>query len=193
MHSPHSSDQKISVILPAWGEEENLSVLLPRLLSFPAVGECVVVVDPHPEQDGARLDLERKFGHRLRILKNPERIGLAKSIRRGIEAAKFGRILIRDSDLNHSWADTAEFVARAEDEGMVVASRYVNGARRPRRHLDIFSAILNFFLARSYGGITDWTYGYFMFSRKLLSRAPMEWIFDGRGEYSIRFFRFSDS
>ncbi len=156
-------------------------MLVPKLLANSAVGEVIIV------DDSAEDFSDLPESERIKILRNERRVGLARSLLIGLHHARYPYILFRDSDLNHSLQDLPVFEAAARRECAVcVASRY-KGQIEIKRANDIFSFLLNkFFGARK---ISDWTYGFFLLRRDLLDSLPSDWIFRGRGEYSIRLYR----
>jgi glycosyltransferase involved in cell wall biosynthesis len=178
----------ISVILPAFREAENLKVLIPALFASKCVRECVVVEDP--SGDATRSVMEEllgQFGTKIIYKRNPERLGLAKSIAIGLSASTYSHCLVRDSDLNHDTEILPEFQARLATSDFVIASRYL-GFPKIQRTNDLFSVLVNYALRIRFGSISDWTYGYFLVNRSLLQTLPIEEIFQGRGEYSVRLY-----
>lgn len=182
---------EVSVILPALNECENLLVLVPKLLALKGVSEVIIVDDN--SADATRSEWERRSrlsGGRVRYLRNPLRLGLACSILQGIRAARSSHVIVRDSDLNHDlMAVTALIKAAGQGAQLAMASRYAQGRLPIQRWNDLFSVILNRWLKFSVGRISDWTFGYFIVEKSLLSRISLGWVFRGRGEYSIRLYR----
>jgi glycosyltransferase involved in cell wall biosynthesis len=183
---------KVSVLLPALNEGENLPRLAEALLRFPEVGQLIVVddasVDRTPElweRSPAAKDPRAIF------LRNHRRVGLAASILQALGRAEMDFVLVRDSDWNHDLATFPLLLASAErGHALTVASRYLEDAGRIGRWNDLLSLSLNFFLSLpGRRRITDWTYGYFLIRRELLLAPPPAWVFRGRGEYSVRLFR----
>jgi len=181
----------ISVLLPAWNEGENLIRLAEAILRLPRVSELIVVDDA--SSDGT-LDLWKKSAvsknSRAKVIVNQKRLGLACSVLQAARVATGDFLLVRDSDWNHDLA-TMPLLFAAADEGidLAVASRFESGARKIGRWNDVLSIVLNRFFRMFCPFIRDWTYGYFLIRRELLAGAPNGWIFRGRGEYSVRLYR----
>lgn len=134
----------LSVILPAYQEEENLRVLLPRLrdtLQAMEIPYQILVVDtPEP------LDLTREVCAQFGVDYVPRRGGnrYGDAIRTGIEEARGEYVLFMDADGSH----TPEFIPRlfefAGQNEVVIASRYVDKGHTENSFiLVLMSRVLN--------------------------------------------------
>ena len=161
-------------------------MLIPIILGFPFVKEIIVVDDSTQPFD---LSVFSK-SDRLRIFKNPRRLGLAPSILKGVLEAQGNYLLIRDSDWNHPVEDLPRlWEATRHGADLSIASRYFQGRPKVQRTNDLLSMFLNSLLRLRSGQISDWTHGYFLVRRSLLVDMPALWLFRGRGEYCVRLFR----
>lgn len=181
----------LSVILPAWNEAEGLVRLAEALLAFPEVGQLIVVDDASDDGTTERwLASAVARDPRVVFRRNERRLGLACSILQCLRLATGEFVLVRDSDFNHDLEDLPKLLALARaGNQLVLASRYKNGFPRITRYNDILSFCLSKFLSLRGPQVSDWTYGYFLALRSLLLEAPAGWIFRGRGEYSVRLYR----
>ncbi|MGZ3651909.1 MAG: glycosyltransferase family 2 protein [Bdellovibrionota bacterium] len=176
-------------MLPALNERDNLEVLLPALLEMSGVEE-VILVDDRSEDGTVKFMAGFSGDPRVQFLQNPVRLGVAGSIFRGLRAAKGTYVLVRDSDLNHQLESVRELILLAAGGAdFVIASRYRRGDSGVGRFNDIFSFALNKFLRALYGEVTDWTFGFFLVKKSKLKGLPASWIFRGRGEFTIRLYR----
>jgi len=120
-------DFEVSVILPAYLEEENLRLLLPRLkrvLEQQGFKYEILVVDTIRPLDrtadacalsGATY-LDRAGGN-----------AVGDAIRTGIAAARGKYLLFMDADGSHTPEFIPELLSRREKHDVVIASRYIDG------------------------------------------------------------------
>jgi dolichyl-phosphate beta-glucosyltransferase len=126
------SDIALSVVIPAYNEEERLPSTLDKVSSYLGTsGEAyeIVVVD-----DGSRDATSRvaqTFGDpHLRVLRNDANRGKGYSARRGMLEARGTLRLMSDADLSTPIEELARLRARiASGAAVVVASRALPGAR----------------------------------------------------------------
>ena len=132
----------LSVVIPALGESENLSLLLPELrgvLSSLCVRfEILVVTSP---EDAATARAATAAG--ARAILQTER-GYGGALLAGFAAASGAHILTMDSDLSHPAPFVREIWQGRTRAEVVIASRYTAGGRAqmPRGRL-LLSKILN--------------------------------------------------
>lgn len=121
---------KISIILPAKNEAENLAGLLPRLLEAYGGQEIIVVNDG--STDATQEVCER---HGVRVVSHPYSMGNGAAIKSGARVASGDILVFMDADGQHDPADIPRLLACFE-EGyeMAVGARQVgthaSGSRR---------------------------------------------------------------
>lgn len=121
---------KISIVLPAKNEAENLEGLLPRLLQ--AYGDQEIIVVNDGSTDTTAEVCQR---HGVRVVSHPYSMGNGAAIKSGARAATGEILVFMDADGQHDPADIVRLLARFE-EGfeMVVGARQVDthasGGRR---------------------------------------------------------------
>lgn len=137
------SNVELSVVLPAYLEEENLRVLLPRLKKVVATltpSFEILVVDTAEPMDHTRDVCEE---HDVRYMNRTGGNAFGDAVRTGIEAAYGRRLIFMDADGSH----TPEFIPtmwEKRDSDVVIASRYINGGvTENSRALVWMSLILN--------------------------------------------------
>ncbi len=123
------SDPDVSVVIPAYLEEENLRILLPRLLSVLQNARLsfeVLVVDTQVSLDNTR-SLCDAMGDCVRHCPREGGNNYGDAVRTGIKLARGKFVLFMDADGSH----TPEFIPAllncAETCDVVVASRYTQG------------------------------------------------------------------
>jgi dolichol-phosphate mannosyltransferase len=122
-----SAEPELSVVLPAYLEEENLRILLPRLNHVLRRNgepfEIVVVDTPKPFDDTREVCEEN--GARYLPREGGETYGSA--IRTGLAASKGRRVLLMDADGSHAPEFIPTLLAERGRADVVIASRYIEG------------------------------------------------------------------
>lgn len=138
---------RLSVVIPALDEAENLAELLPQIhttLAEFAIAYEIVIVD---ERANARTrDVAAR--HRATLL-SPASHGYGAALRAGFQHAAGDYIITMDADQSHPPALLRDlWAARAQGE-IVIASRYVAGGRAemPWERL-VLSRVLNLLFSR---------------------------------------------
>jgi dolichol-phosphate mannosyltransferase len=134
----------LSVVTPAYQEEENLRLLLPRIfaaLESLRVSHEVVVVDTRMPLDATR-DVCAALNARCVARRGGDSFGDA--IRTGISEARGEYVIFMDSDGSHSPEWIPKLYAHHETSDVVIASRYVDqGFTENSATLVLMSRLLN--------------------------------------------------
>jgi dolichol-phosphate mannosyltransferase len=137
---------ELSIVIPAWNEEENLRRLLPLLKSACAnlgvAGE--ILVADHESRDGT-AELCRAEG--VTLLKVAEQ-GYGRALLAGFHAARGDFVLTMDADLSHPSDFIKILWENRKTADLIIASRYVNGGRAEMP-----------LSRRALSGILNWTFG----------------------------------
>ena len=172
------STPHLSVVIPAFNEENRLPPTLLSLLSyFPSINrsyEIIVVDDGSHDQTKAIVDRMQAEHPELRILSHQPNHGRGVSVRKGVLAARGAFILETDADGSVSNEAIGRFLGALEadpDLHCVFGSREMAGAR-VARHQPPIRVILGkgfILLARVLflmWDVTDFTLGFKMFRRE---------------------------
>jgi dolichyl-phosphate beta-glucosyltransferase len=118
--------ETLSIVVPAYNEEQRLPATLDRLVSYTAsstvkVAEIIVVDDG--SKDGTAVLVEKRAAQDpvLRLLKNPGNRGKGYAVRNGMLSAKGDWILSTDADLSAPIGEVEKLIAAAGREQAVVA------------------------------------------------------------------------
>jgi len=113
---------KISIIIPAHNEAENIGTLVREIRSLYPEAEVIVV------NDGS-TDETAKVAHEAgaEVYSHPYNIGNGAAIKSGIRAASGAILVFMDGDGQHSPADVARLLELFPEYDMVVGARSVAG------------------------------------------------------------------
>ncbi len=139
------STKNISIIIPAYKEEENLRVILPRLsdvLDNMSVTYEILVIDTQTPKDNTK-EVCSSLPH-VRYINRTGGNHYGDAVRTGIQNAEGECSIFMDADGSH----TPEFVkilyTHREQHDVVIASRYIKGGETDNSKILIFmSLILN--------------------------------------------------
>jgi len=134
----------VSVVLPAYLEEENLRILLPRIkknLEELNLNAEIIVVDTPTQMDGtAAACAEVGVNYINRI--GGDTYGCA--IRSGIKEACGKKTIFMDSDGSHYPEFIKQLYALNKDHDVVIASRYIEGGHTENSAILVFmSKVVN--------------------------------------------------
>lgn len=161
----------ISVIIPAFNEEQTIRQVLDALCALPLEKQLIVVNDG--STDGTRQVLEElRATYELTVVHCQENRGKGFAIRSGLPHVKGEAIVIQDADMELDPADLTELLKLLEKQNVqvVYGSRFLNGRGNASLHNFIANRILAAYTNLLYGcRITDESTGYKAFSTELIT------------------------
>lgn len=117
----------LSVIIPAYLEEENLRIILPRLKSVLdtfSIKYEINVIDTMAAKDNSReVCLANKVNYRPREKSD----FYGDAVRTGIKYAQGQKIIFMDADGSHTPEFIPQLLAYGKEYDVVIASRYIAG------------------------------------------------------------------
>jgi len=122
-----NNDVGVTVVVPSYLEEENLRILLPRLvsvLSASGVTFEVLVLDTESPMDNTK-DVCSQFGVSYVARRGGNRYGDA--VRTGLALARGTWTIFMDADGSHSPEFCLKLLERRDEASVVIASRYIPG------------------------------------------------------------------
>jgi len=124
----------LSIVVPAYNEEERLVLSLEKIASYLDAGEIdaeILVVDDGSKDRTAELAARALAGRRGRVVANGENRGKGYSVRHGVFEARGRFVLLTDADLSTSIEDHAKLaeVMRDSDLDVVIGSRALPDSR----------------------------------------------------------------
>lgn len=130
MATPDEGIPGVSIVIPAWNEEDRLARTLERYLpSLEARGEpfeVIVVVDGVADRTA---DVAAGYANRhVRLLRFPTKLGKGGAVLAGLREARYEHVGYLDADGPISPEEMYGMVGGLKDVDCVVASRWVRGA-----------------------------------------------------------------
>jgi dolichol-phosphate mannosyltransferase len=186
-----ATSPKVSVVLPAYNEKDNIAPLVSELIAgFRSRGyafEIIVVDDNSP--DGTAEVVRRSFADQaeVRLIVRTRDRGLANSIREGMYAAGGATILVMDTDFNHRPSDAFILFEITEHVDVSVGSRFIFGGGMKGSVHYFLSFLFNIFLRVLLGTrMNDNLSGFFAIKRECFHKLDASKIFWGYGDYYFR-------
>lgn len=162
----------VSVIIPAFNEEQTIGQVLEALCALPFEKQLIVVNDG--STDGTYEVLEKlRATYELTVVHCKENRGKGFAIRSGLLYVKGEMVVIQDADMELTPADLPELLNSLEKKNVqvVYGSRFLNGRGNASLHNFIANRILATYTNLLYGcRITDESTGYKAFSTELITR-----------------------
>ena len=115
---PTLKSVEITVLLPAYNEEQSISSTIFEIKELYPDYEILVINDGSTDQTG---ELAIKAG--ATVLDHPHNIGNGASIKTGLRYAKGNWVLMMDADGQHSPADIGKLLQHKDKYDMVVGAR----------------------------------------------------------------------
>ena len=105
-------DNRVTVVLPAFNEEENIGATVRSLKELHPDFEILVVDDGSTDRTG---EVARQAGARVCV--HPYNIGNGAAVKTGLRNAKGDWVVLMDSDGQHDPADVAGLLAHKDRHG----------------------------------------------------------------------------
>lgn len=178
-------NRKISVILPAYNERENIIPLIERTLkAIPLEKEIIVVDDNSPDGTFEVVGDFCKTNPAVRLINRKNERGLCSAVQRGINEATGDIIVWMDCDLSMPPEKIPELIDKIIDGGFDVAvgSRYVPGGKDRRTDSGKFILFFHTALSRIIVTFTslmlcrtfrDWTSGFIAVKSSVIKSIPL--------------------
>lgn len=132
----------LSIIFPAYLEEENLRVILPRLkhaLSALQTRHEILVIDTMQKMDNTREVCDE---HGAKYINRENGDSYGDAVRTGIKHAQGEWTVFMDADGSHSPEFIGELYKYRNEYDIVIASRYVKGGGSDNDKLSIFMSLM---------------------------------------------------
>jgi len=159
--------KSLSIVIPAYNEEENINNLLNEIITLSIFDELIVVNDCSTDKT---KDIVQKYPE-VRLINNIINLGNGASVRKGIIASSSDYVLLMDADGQHPASaikDLVDYIIQ-NDFDLVVGSRKYN--RNVSLFRSIGNKILEIFASYISGEkIDDLTSGFRIFKRSAVMK-----------------------
>jgi glycosyltransferase involved in cell wall biosynthesis len=171
----------LSVILPAYNEEDNIDLVCQRLLPAlaPISAEILIIDDGSQDRTFERASAWMSISSRIRVFSKPPPRGMGNAVRYGFDRARGRYIAITMSDGSDEVSRIPDMLARVRDEGysLAIGSRYryrINYAAVPRLYR-FWSAVFRLVTRLLIGlKLSDYTNAFRVFDRDIFTRSGPE-------------------
>ncbi|NCS89581.1 MAG: dolichyl-phosphate beta-D-mannosyltransferase [Ignavibacteria bacterium CG2_30_36_16] len=122
--------EKALIITPTFNELDNITKLIPQLLSKHESIEVLVVDDNSPDGTGNYVEELSKTNSRVHVLHRPQKMGLGTAYIAGFKYAlqhDYDYIFEMDADFSHDPKEIPNFLNAIKTHDLVLGSRYKNG------------------------------------------------------------------
>jgi len=110
----HKKLSSVSFFCPAYNDELNLPILIPRVLKFlhsvTDTFEIIIVHDGGTDKTGQVADELSKTDRHIRVIHHPKNLGYGTTLRDGFLAGKYDFIMYTDGDNQYDVAEFAPFL-----------------------------------------------------------------------------------
>ena len=121
---------KITVVIPAYNEENRISTILHGLVKSDDVAQVLVIFDGNDKTP----DVASSFGNKVKILSYPTKLGRGGAILEGLKFANSEVITFADADNAAPWYEVIRLSKMVTNNTpCIIGSRYAKGARLLKR------------------------------------------------------------
>lgn len=191
MKSTQKNRIKLSIVIPAYNEEERLKKTLPKILAFfrkqKYSKEIIIANDGSTDGTAELISKKKQNSKLLRLVNLNENQGKGGALRAGFAATKGDWVLFMDADLSTPLNELDEFWQYTEDYSVIIGSRKMSGANVTKRQSfirenlgKVFTFLTN---SLATGDLSDVTCGFKLFrgdvGRKIFQTGVInDWSYD---------------
>ena len=176
------NEKKILVIIPTYNELENITRLIPIVLSLDNRINILVVDDNSPDGTWSLVEKESTGNNRIHLIKRKAKMGLGTAYIAGFRYAlenNYDLVFEMDADFSHDPKEILNFLKEISENDLVLGSRYIHGVNVinwPMRRL-ILSYFANWYTRLITGlPVKDATGGFKCFRAEVLKAINLDKI-----------------
>lgn len=174
------TENKTLIIVPTFNELDNITKLIPDLLSRTANPDILIVDDNSPDGTAEFIQQLAVNNDRIHLIKREKKMGLGTAYIAGFKFAlknNYDFIFEMDADYSHDPKEIPNFLNAIQENDLVLGSRYSNGVNVvnwPMRRL-LLSYFANIYTRIITGlPVKDATGGFKCFRRKVLETINLD-------------------
>ena len=174
------TENKTLIIVPTFNELDNITKLIPDLLSRSANPDILIVDDNSPDGTAEFIQQLALSNDRIHLIKREKKMGLGTAYIAGFKFAlknNYDFIFEMDADYSHDPKEIPNFLNAIQENDLVLGSRYSNGVNVvnwPMRRL-LLSYFANIYTRIVTGlPVKDATGGFKCFRRKVLETINLD-------------------
>ncbi|HMU42434.1 MAG TPA: polyprenol monophosphomannose synthase [Ignavibacteriaceae bacterium] len=174
------TENKTLIIIPTFNELDNITKLIPDLLSRSANPDILIVDDNSPDGTADFIQQMAVNNDRIHLIKREKKMGLGTAYIEGFKFAlknNYDFIFEMDADYSHDPKEIPNFLNAIQGNDLVLGSRYSNGVNVvnwPMRRL-LLSYFANMYTRVITGlPVKDATGGFKCFRRKVLETINLD-------------------
>lgn len=143
--STKSNRIELSIILPAYNEQDSLKLVVKSVLDvvIPLIPNFeIIIIDDGSTDRTAEIAAELSQSPHIRFFQHPQNLGMGKAIKTGINNARFPLIMDIPCDYQFDSRDIPKFMDKIKMEDIVVGYRFKKNESFQRRFYSNFNLIL---------------------------------------------------
>ncbi len=172
-------ENPLTVVIPAYNEEETVESVINTVLNTPLVGEVVVVNDFSKDKTREIVEEMARKEPKITFISHDHNQGKGAALRTGFQHAKLPFVIVQDADLEYAPSEFERVVRPLIDDKCDVCygSRYLKN--NPRRVLQFWHTMGNRFLTTLSNmatnlHVTDMETCYKAFKREVIQNIKIE-------------------
>ena len=142
-NSPGETSECLSVVMPAYNEEDTLRAVSRRVLALDCLRELIIVDDCSTDTTGKIAEQMALFDGRVKVAHHQTNRGKSEALKTGFALTTGGIVIVQDADLEYDPAEIADVIAPIlnGDADVVYGSRFL--VRKAARVLYFYHYLAN--------------------------------------------------
>lgn len=179
------------VIIPTYNEIENVGRMIDTVLDLDKNIHILIVDDNSPDKTGDFVNERYEKDDRVNIIERAGKLGLGTAYIEGFKFAlekKYDYIIEMDCDFSHDPKDVLRLLKEAEENDLVIGSRYIQGVNVvnwPLRRLILSMGASLYTRIITGMPVKDATSGFKCFNRKVIEAIELEKIHSNGYSFQI--------
>jgi glycosyltransferase involved in cell wall biosynthesis len=143
MHQSSQSQNVLSVVVPAYNEEETLADVIGKLLRVPSLLEVVIVDDCSKDRTPEVCAALAQNDNRVRYIRHPANLGKTEALKTGFSHTTGSIVIVQDADLEYDPEEIPDVIQPILDgqADVVYGSRFL--VRKAARVLYFYHYVAN--------------------------------------------------